>query len=220
MPRLRTKLTYANVMATIAVFVALGGSSYAALRITGQNVKDGSLSGKDVKDQSLTGGDVKNGTLAPTDFKPGMLPAGPRGEQGPPGAPGTPGGPGDPATVAGYGGRAPGYRSLSGTLTLVSKNLPAGKYILHANAEVQGAGNPTTGYMGGISVVKCWIPGYESPGYYLDPDGTYGEEVESLSLNSAIDHPGGPVELKCDRTWNDARVRDAALTAVKVGSLG
>jgi hypothetical protein len=74
--------------------------------------------------------------------------------------------------------------------------------------------------MGWISVVDWWIPGYESPAYYLHPNGTYGEEVESLALNSAIEHPGGPVELKCDRTWNDARVRDAALTAIRVGWLG
>jgi hypothetical protein len=36
--RVSRHLTYANVMATIAVFVALGGSSYAALRITGHDV--------------------------------------------------------------------------------------------------------------------------------------------------------------------------------------
>ena len=35
------RLTYSNVMATIAVFIALGGSSYAAVKITGKNVKDG-----------------------------------------------------------------------------------------------------------------------------------------------------------------------------------
>jgi hypothetical protein len=36
--RLRSSLTYANVMATVAVFVALGGSSYAALQVTSKNV--------------------------------------------------------------------------------------------------------------------------------------------------------------------------------------
>jgi len=204
-------------MATIAVFLALGGSSYAALRITGNNVKDGTLTGKDVKNKSLTSGDVRDGSLKPMDFQPGELPAGPPGPQGPAGQPGPPG---DPAAVQGYAGRSPSYRALNGTLTLVSKELPPGKYILHANADVQGAGNPTTGYMGGISVVECWIPGYETPGYYLSPNGTYGHEVESLALNSAIDHKGGPVELKCDRVWNDARVSDSALTAIRVGSLG
>lgn len=37
---MRLKLSYANVMATIAMFVALGGTSYAAIRITGANVKN------------------------------------------------------------------------------------------------------------------------------------------------------------------------------------
>ena len=43
MSRLRGKLTYANVMSTVAVFVALGGSSYAALSITGRDVRNLSL---------------------------------------------------------------------------------------------------------------------------------------------------------------------------------
>ena len=42
MDRLR-RLSYANVVATLALFVALGGSSYAAIRITGKNVVDGTL---------------------------------------------------------------------------------------------------------------------------------------------------------------------------------
>ena len=99
MKHLRARLTYANVMATIAVFVALGGSSYAALRITGKNVpKDAltgadikDLTGRDVRDNSLTGADVKdltsadvaNGKLLAEDFAPGQLPQGPQGPGGP-----------------------------------------------------------------------------------------------------------------------------------------
>lgn len=69
----RPKLTYANVMATAAVFIALGGVSYAAFKlpknsvgakqlkknaVTGQKVKNGSLTGKDVDSASL--GSVPN----------------------------------------------------------------------------------------------------------------------------------------------------------------
>ena len=43
--KLRTHLMYANVMASVAVFVALGGSSYAAMKVTGKSVKDSSQSG-------------------------------------------------------------------------------------------------------------------------------------------------------------------------------
>ena len=74
--------------------------------------------------------------------------------------------------------------------------------------------------MGGISVVDCWIPGFKTASYYLSPNGTYVAEMESLSLSSAIDHPGGAVSLRCERSWNDAVVVDASLTAVKVGSIG
>ena len=61
--RLRGRLSYANVVATLALFVALGGSSYAALTITGKNVRNGSLTGKDVKRNSLTGRQIREGRL-------------------------------------------------------------------------------------------------------------------------------------------------------------
>jgi hypothetical protein len=61
--RLRSRLTYANVMATIAVFIALGGSSYAALTITGRDVKDASLTGKDLKRNTLGGTRIKESRL-------------------------------------------------------------------------------------------------------------------------------------------------------------
>jgi hypothetical protein len=58
------RLSYANVMSTVAVFVALGGTSYAALKVTGKTVKDGSLTGKDVKNRSLGARDIKSGVLS------------------------------------------------------------------------------------------------------------------------------------------------------------
>jgi hypothetical protein len=82
MTSLRPRLTYANVMATVAVFVALGGSSYAAIEITGRQVRDGSLTGVDVKNGSLTGKDVKDRSLRARDFRAGGLPRGPQGLQG------------------------------------------------------------------------------------------------------------------------------------------
>jgi hypothetical protein len=85
LPKIRSKLTYANVMATIAVFIALGGSSYAAITVTGKNVKNGSLTGKDIKNSSLTTSDMKNRSLLSKDFKAGQLPAGAQGPQGPKG---------------------------------------------------------------------------------------------------------------------------------------
>jgi hypothetical protein len=78
-------------MATAAVFIALGGSSYAALVVTGKNVKNSSLTGRDVKNSSLTTLDVKNRSLLAADFKPGQLPAGAQGARGETGLKGDPG---------------------------------------------------------------------------------------------------------------------------------
>src|SRR5919199_1619242 len=92
MPRIR--LTYANVIATLALFAALGGSSYAAIAVTGAQVRDGSLTGRDVHNSSLTGRDIRNQSLLAQDFKPGQRPAGSQGPEGDPGPQGPKGDPG------------------------------------------------------------------------------------------------------------------------------
>jgi hypothetical protein len=69
-------LTYANVMATIAVFIALGGGAYAVTTLP---------------KNSVTTVQVKNGSLLAQDFKKGELRAGPAGPQGPAGAKGAQG---------------------------------------------------------------------------------------------------------------------------------
>jgi hypothetical protein len=63
MEALRRRLTYANVMATLAVFIALGGSSYAAIRITGRDVANGSLTYRDLKRNTVGGTRIKESTL-------------------------------------------------------------------------------------------------------------------------------------------------------------
>jgi hypothetical protein len=75
---MRPKLTYANVMATIAVFIALGGASYAATQlpknsvgakqlkdgsVTTAKIKEGAVTGSKVGDRSLTGSDINTSTL-------------------------------------------------------------------------------------------------------------------------------------------------------------
>ena len=61
---MKRNLSYANVMATVAVFVALGGSSYAAAKISGADVRNSSLTGADVRDRSLSAKDLRKGTAA------------------------------------------------------------------------------------------------------------------------------------------------------------
>ncbi len=68
MGRLRPRLTYANVMATIAVFIALGGASYAALKLPKNSVgakqlKKNSVTTAKIKNQAVTAAKVKSGSL-------------------------------------------------------------------------------------------------------------------------------------------------------------
>jgi hypothetical protein len=60
---LRRHLSYANVMATVAVFVALGSSSYAALKITGADVRNGSLTKRDLRKNTLDGTRIRESRL-------------------------------------------------------------------------------------------------------------------------------------------------------------
>src|SRR5919206_1805445 len=51
-------------VALLALFVALGGSGYAAVQINGKVLKNGSVAGKKLKRNSVTGKQVKESTLA------------------------------------------------------------------------------------------------------------------------------------------------------------
>ena len=85
---------YANVVATLALFLSLGGGAYAAVTVTGRNVANGTLTGKDVRNQTIRSADVSG--LRISDFAPGQLPAGPKGDKGDRGdaGPPAPSGPG------------------------------------------------------------------------------------------------------------------------------
>jgi Collagen triple helix repeat (20 copies) len=101
MPRLRRHLSYANVVASLALFVALGGSSYAAVQLSKGQVKT-----RHIATNAVTSAKVKNGGLLASDFRAGQLPAGPqgaKGEAGPQGAQG-PQGPAGPQGAKGEGG--------------------------------------------------------------------------------------------------------------------
>ncbi len=58
----------AYAIALIALVVSVGGPSYAAGLITGDDVKDASLTGRDVRDGSLKGIDVKDGSIGLADL--------------------------------------------------------------------------------------------------------------------------------------------------------
>jgi hypothetical protein len=66
--RLRAHLTYANVVATLALFLAIGGSSYAALRIGSRQVVNNSIRSQDLRNNDVRGKDVRNRSLSSFDL--------------------------------------------------------------------------------------------------------------------------------------------------------
>ncbi|HEY3021432.1 MAG TPA: collagen-like protein, partial [Solirubrobacteraceae bacterium] len=97
MQTLHRRLSYANVMATLAVFVALGGSSYAALKLPRNSV-----GAKQLRKNAVTGVKVKDSSLSAKDFAAGQLPRGAQGPPGAQGAPGTTGATGAPGSALAY----------------------------------------------------------------------------------------------------------------------
>ena len=57
--RLRRHATFSNVVALLALFFALGGTVYAAGKLSGKQIKPNSLPGNRVKKNTLTGAQLK-----------------------------------------------------------------------------------------------------------------------------------------------------------------
>lgn len=144
--------SHATVVAYLALFVALGGSGYAALTLPRDSVGHEQIRNDEVATQDIRDGQVKNadlgansvhaaqirggsigaseiglGSLTAAHFKPGELPVGPKGDTGPAGATGATGLPG--ATGAtGATGEPPrlAYASEPSNVTISSNSYVAG----------------------------------------------------------------------------------------------
>jgi hypothetical protein len=61
--RFRPRLTFANVVSVLALFVALGGGAYAAATINGSSIKKNSIPGSRLKKDTVTGRKIKESSL-------------------------------------------------------------------------------------------------------------------------------------------------------------
>jgi hypothetical protein len=59
----RPRISYANVVATLALLLAVGGTSYAAVHLSGKSLKNRSVAGKKLKKNTVTGTEVKETKL-------------------------------------------------------------------------------------------------------------------------------------------------------------
>lgn len=83
----RPRLSYANVVATLALFIALGGTSYAALKLPRDSVGSAQI-----RSQAVNTSDIRNGSVLLTDLATSAKKSlrGQQGSTGPPGAAGQP----------------------------------------------------------------------------------------------------------------------------------
>jgi hypothetical protein len=122
------------VISVVALFVALGGTSYAALTITGKNVKNGSLTTKDIKNNSLTSADVRDRSLRRRDFRSGELSNAQRGPAGPAGPAGAAGAAGSAIAFARVAASGDVDAGVSKNIAVVASTAGDGLYCLNDTA--------------------------------------------------------------------------------------
>ena len=104
---IRHKPSPTMIVGLVALFVALSGTSYAAIvlpknSVGTQQIKPGGVKSSDLASDAVTSREVKDGSLLLNDFKPGLSvggspgPQGPKGDRGPKGDAGAAGAAGSP----------------------------------------------------------------------------------------------------------------------------
>jgi hypothetical protein len=122
------------LVACLALVVALGGTSYAAL----VNVPLNSVGTAQLKANAVVSSKVKDGSLLATDFKAGQLPAGPPGQKGETGDPGPPG-------LSGYQIVMGRSVQTNSTYNSVSMDCPPGKKAIGGGGGTGGGIVPGDG---------------------------------------------------------------------------
>ena len=200
MLKLRDRLTFANVVSMLALFVALGGSSYAAITLKRNSVK-----AQHIAANAVSGPKVKNASLLAKDFAPGQLPRGENGDTGAPGAtgspgsPGSPGAPGSPAASLVMGNTTVAMGETQATSSALS---PSGASAISGSTinRAQGSSNATI-VVRDLSVTQSGPSGANGNFVYRLVDITSGSEVTLLTCSIA-----GASGTTCDSGAQSATV--------------
>jgi hypothetical protein len=159
----------------IALFTALGGVSYAAVKLPANSVGT-----KQLKNGAVTGRKVKPNSLLAKDFKAGQLPSGPRGLQGVPGGQGPQGSQGIPGQSGTIGngttiqgaqagglasgpnfvqGRPPIGPSTASGSSIAPVAMTVGNLIVKTGVPLGAGESETVSIAGqGVNAVSCTVP--------------------------------------------------------------
>lgn len=182
----RERLSYANVAATAALFIALGGGAYAATlandSVKSWHIANGHVKTWDLQNHAVEGWKIADGAVGENQLRDGGVteekladgvaisgpegPAGPQGEQGPAGPEGEQGeqGPQGPEGPEGPAGTAKAYARVTQT-----GSVAAGKNITDADVVRQDTGfycfrSEVPSYWGAVQVTPVlWRPNLTPP---------------------------------------------------------
>lgn len=132
---IRPRLSYANVVSSLALFIALGGTGYAVTQLPRNSV-----GAKQLKANSVTSGKIRVRAVQRSDLAPSAR-VGSRGVRGPAG----PIGPSETIQVKRADG-VPIPTGGGGAATLATISVPAGSWIFNAQTRVVYGGSGTSEY--------------------------------------------------------------------------
>lgn len=230
----RIRLTYANVVATIALFIALGGASYAAVQIPRNSVgreqlRDGAVTKKKINPYTWA---AMQGQVGPAG-SPGQIgpdgPIGLTGDQGPTGATGETGSTG--ATGDDGVSRVVAFHdpyiqipSENPLNTIASIEVPAGSWMLSAVGSLGvPVGGPNAGgsqcqFQGGLIFDNLFAFDYDGPlsnvPLVMQHVVQLSAETTTINLQCDADGFGGgtdPYELEA-LTFSATQIDDLDLT--------
>jgi len=189
----KRQVTPSLVISVIALIVALGGASYAALKIPRNSVgvnqlKKNSVSAPKLRKGSVNSAKVKDRSIRSRDLAPGVIPGATwRGER-------------DSSTL---------YDLTTGTLQTVATTpvLPAGSYLVWSRSNVLGSA--------GSSTILCSVASDAAQNVTIAPNSVF---PLSMAGTKVLDEPG-PIELKCNKSAGSPQIAQASVIATRVSKL-
>lgn len=200
-----------SLLSALAIFLALGGTAYAALSVTSRDVRDGSLTGRDVRDGSIRAQDLQAKLRRPA-------PPGPRGPRGPAGPRGKTGLPGAAEAVftrvaqaaVGSGGKA----AVAGRLLL-----PSGSWVVNTTGVLtHSVDTPESARCQVLASVPDTELEIGETGFLpLPPTRSVGSRVSFAVTGAAQLDAETEVSVSCS-SFREApiTVQDLAITAIRV----
>jgi hypothetical protein len=192
--------SHTTVAAYMALFIALGGTSYAAVKLPKNSVGAGQI-----KKNAVSSSKVKNGSLTKSDFKASDLPVGQAGAQGPKGDKGDNGTNGTNGTdgAPGADGTAAAFARVGAEAGRPLQVAPAG-----FPAQVKGIvqANVVPGEAGAATGTTCFDLPFRPASATVSLDNADAAAANrNLVTSVAIDR--GEDLGDCPASHNDARVR-------------